>query len=133
MNLAKCIAIAVLAGALTTSCSYSPTGAARMEARHAFTQRLKSPGTASFNKTDIVARADEDRLYVIYLEVDSQNAYGGIVRSYGLALVMAGQTIEDDCQLLHLEVSNDSPRVARVKELTLEMGDDWVLEDWLEG
>lgn len=120
-------------GILIPGCGsfYSAPAAAEWEARKAVEGRLKSPGSAKFETTKIAASAEEEGLYVVYLVVDSQNEFGAVLRSHALALVMAGKTMDDESQVLHLEVTEDCPSVARIRELTREMGRDWSLEEWL--
>lgn len=133
MKLVKIISIVLILTTLAAGCSYSPAAAAEWEARKAVTARLKSPGSAKFEVSEIAARAEADRLYIVYLAVDSQNGFGAVLRNHALALVMAGEELEDDSQVLHLELSEESQSIARIKELTREMGEGWVLEEWVEG
>lgn len=134
MKITKVIGIVTIlaVSALTTGC-YQPAGAAEWEARVAVKKRLTSPGSAKFEVSEIAARAEDDRLYLVYLAVDSQNAYGAVIRTHALVLVMAGEEMSDNSLVLHLEVTEKSPTIGRIRELTREAGGRWELEDWVEG
>lgn len=116
---------------LTVGCGYSPSAAANWTARCAVKEKLRSPGSAKFDSVEVVAQSDEDRLYVVYLVVDSQNSYGAMCRNYALALVMSAEDADHKGSILHLEIAEESPSISRVQELTREMGEDWVLADWV--
>ena len=127
MKIYSLLACSVLLGVLASSCSYDPSGFAVWKSRQAVKQKLKSPGTAAFDTTRLAARADDEGLYIVYLEVDSQNAFGATVRSYALALMISN---DQETVALHLEVQEDPISTGRVKELTREMGSGWKIEPW---
>lgn len=118
---------------LAPGCGYSPEASALMESRRAVTARLTSPGSAKFDITRVAARSDEERLFVVYVVVDSQNGFGALLRSHALALIKAGETFDDSDQVLHLEITETSPPIARIKQLTQEFGSSWLLEEWVSG
>jgi len=94
MKLAQIVSLATLIIGLTAGCGYSPSAAAKLEAKQAVKEQLTSPGSAKFKTSRIAARSDEERLYVVYLEIDSQNKFGALLRSYGYW--RAGSRV--DCQ-----------------------------------
>ena len=131
MKISSLLACSVLLGFLTSSCSYDPAAAALWESRSAVKQKLKSPGTADFDTCRIAARSDEKRLYLVYIAVDSQNGFGATVRNYALAVMASGESVDKPTAALHLEIQEGDISVARVKELTRELGNGWTLEPWV--
>ncbi len=135
MKISKAIAIVFLLaiGTLTVGCSYSPAAAAEWEARKAVEKRLKSPDSAKYEVSEVAAHSEGEGLFIVYLAVDSQNAFGAVVRTHALVLVLAGKEMGDNSEALHLEVTKGSPAIGRIKELMREAGGAWELEDWVKG
>jgi hypothetical protein len=72
------------------------------------------------------------RSFVVYVVVDSQNNFGAVLRSHDLAQVMAGEKVDDAREVLHRDVTRDSPTVHQITGLTKEIGTDWDPEGWMK-
>lgn len=77
----------------------------------------------------IAARTEDGQHTLVYLSVDSQNRMGGLIRSYGLALVR--QAPETEPKVVRCDVFNDSPTKATAQLMTMVAGESWQWEDWL--
>lgn len=137
------VALAVVLGALhlfgvvripgLSAVLYSRSGCAIYAAKQAVEERLTSPGSAHFEHAVIGARTEDESLFVVCLVVDSDNRFGATIRNYGVALVkVTGHSLDDSREeVLTLELSETSPPISRIKEMTEVLGDKWHLEDWV--
>ena len=112
---------------------YSPEAAAEWAARISVEKRLTSPATERCKDSRIAARTQDGEFLIVYLVVESQNKFGGTIRSYALALVKPGGGVGRDSTVPRLGISEQEPNASRIKELTLEMGEGWELEAWMRG
>lgn len=106
---------------------YSPSGTARAATKEAVEKRLVSPGSAEFTSRVVAWTADE-KFFVVYVRVDSQNGFGAVIRNHALALVMVGENVRNGSEILHLELTKDPPLVSMRNTLTETIGTDWELE-----
>lgn len=111
--------------------SYDAGGTAVREAQEAVVARLGSPGSAEFEIARVAARDESKCYYVVYLVVASQDAFGALLRNYALVLVRLAERIGADGQVLHVEITEQSPQAVQIKELTQGVGEEWELEDWV--
>lgn len=111
----------------------SARGGALMEARRAVQAKLKSPGSADFETTRVAAQTEDGEFRLVYVEVDSQNGFGALVRTFALVLT-SHESDADETTALGTWLFESSPSLRDAEAIMQDgwSGDrKWVLEDWL--
>lgn len=111
----------------------SARGGALMEARRAVQAKLKSPGSADFEKTRVAAVTEDETFRLVYVEVDSQNGFGALVRTFALVLTTYDSD-DDETSALGTWLYESSPSLRDAQVIMQDgwSGDrEWELEEWL--
>ena len=109
-------------------------GAAIRVARDAVQERLTAPGSAKFKKSRVAARTEDGTYHVVYIEVDSQNRMGALLRTYALVSTMGEGN--DGTSVIDVQVRESSPRGQDIQALIdqgVSGGRTWIVEEWVTG